>query len=236
MRVFTLFVALASNAAAFKLTSMRTSVPTMRMSEADAKAGWLARLNTEYMMSGGAMQQDGNAMVEALVPEAPVNGWLAPSAPMLTLEAADEMSNIALREAIARGFKPVCVCVLDAAGIPLVTKRMPGSMGLSPEFAMAKAQTCIGMLCSSRELGAKYINDQGIGAKMPQTLAMELAGAANGKAIVHFAGGVLLRDGASGSIVGAISVSGASSDEDEHCAILAAHSVGLVTEPAASRL
>ena len=37
MRVFTLFVALASNAAAFKLTQMRTSVPTMRMSEADAK-------------------------------------------------------------------------------------------------------------------------------------------------------------------------------------------------------
>ena len=235
MRVFTLFVALASNAAAFKLTQMRTSVPTMRMSEADAKAAWLARLDTEYMMSGGAMQQDGNAMVEALVPEAPVNGWLAPSAPMLTLEAADEMSNIALREAIARGFKPVCVCVLDAAGIALVTKRMPGSMGLSPEFAMAKASTCIGMQCSSRELGAKYIDEQGIGPKMPQTLAMELCGAANGKAIVHFPGGVLLRDGA-GNIVGAIAVSGASSDEDEHCAILAAHTVGLVTEPPASRL
>jgi uncharacterized protein GlcG (DUF336 family) len=204
--------------------SSRTSVPIMGMSEADAKAAWLAQTSAGYIRR------------DAYVPEGqPYNSWLAPSAPMLTLEAADEMSNVALREAIARGFKPVCVCVVDAAGIPLVTKRMPGSMGLSPEFAMAKASTCIGMQCSSRELGAKYIDEQGIGPKMPQTLAMELCGAANGKPIVHFPGGVLLRDGA-GNIVGAIAVSGASSDEDEHCAILAAHTVGLVTEPPASRL
>ena len=31
-------------------------------------------------------------------------------------------------------------------------------------------------------------------------------------------------------------MSGAASDEDEHCAILGAHAVGLLTEPAQSRL
>mmetsp|Transcript_36894 Transcript_36894/g.91850 ORF Transcript_36894/g.91850 Transcript_36894/m.91850 type:complete len:278 (+) Transcript_36894:1786-2619(+) len=48
-------------------------------------------------------------------------------------------------------------------------------------------------------------------------------------------GGVLCRDAAS-NVVGAVGVSGASADEDEHCAILAAQAVGLTTEPAASAL
>mmetsp|Transcript_18807 Transcript_18807/g.60098 ORF Transcript_18807/g.60098 Transcript_18807/m.60098 type:complete len:108 (-) Transcript_18807:127-450(-) len=75
----------------------------------------------------------------------------------------------------------------------------------------------------------------GIGPKMPQLLAMGTAGAAANKALAPFPGGVLCRD-AAGALVGAIGVSGAASDEDEHCAITAAQSVGLSTEPAASRL
>jgi len=70
---------------------------------------------------------------------------------------------------------------------------------------------------------------------MPQLLAMGTAGAAANKALAPFPGGVLCRD-AAGVLVGAIGVSGAASDEDEHCAITAAQSVGLSTEPAASRL
>ena len=53
--------------------------------------------------------------------------------------------------------------------------------------------------------------------------------------MASFPGGVLCRDAAD-NVVGAIGVSGAASDEDEHCAILGAHSVGLRTEPAQSRL
>ena len=56
-----------------------------------------------------------------------------------------------------------------------------------------------------------------------------------GLPIAAFPGGVLCRDAAN-NVVGAIAVSGASSDEDEHCAILGAHAVGLLTEPAQSRL
>jgi uncharacterized protein GlcG (DUF336 family) len=53
--------------------------------------------------------------------------------------------------------------------------------------------------------------------------------------LAPFPGGVLCRD-AQQNVVCAIGVSGARSDEDEHCAIIAAQSVGLVTEPAASQL
>lgn len=49
-------------------------------------------------------------------------------------------------------------------------------------------------------------------------------------------GGVLCRDEA-GNVVGAIGVSGASADEDEHCAVVGARAVaGLVTEPSQSPL
>jgi uncharacterized protein GlcG (DUF336 family) len=44
------------------------------------------------------------------------------------------------------------------------------------------------------------------------------------------AGGVLLRTAADG-VIGAVGVSGASSDIDEACAIAAAHELGLEPEP-----
>ena len=64
---------------------------------------------------------------------------------------------------------------------------------------------------------------------------MVTIGAAAGQAVASFPGGVLCRDGDM-NVVGAIGVSGARSDEDEHCAILGAQAVGLVTEPAQSSL
>ena len=70
---------------------------------------------------------------------------------------------------------------------------------------------------------------------MPQALAMGIVGAASGLGIASFPGGVLCRDG-SGNVVGSIGVSGARSDEDEHCAILGAQAAGLTTEPGASSL
>ena len=157
---------------------------------------------------------------------APEGGrWLVASPASLTLEAADEMSNVALREAALCGFNPISVCVMDSAGRVLVHKTMPGCGNLTPEYALAKANVCVGLLCSSRELRDKYHNDDGIGPKMPQLLNMVIVGSATNQPLASFPGGVLCHD-AAGNLVGAIAVSGASSDEDEHCAILGAHAVG----------
>ena len=49
-------------------------------------------------------------------------------------------------------------------------------------------------------------------------------------------GGVLCRDAESGAVIGAIGVSGASADEDEHMAIVGAQACGFKTEPATSAL
>ena len=52
--------------------------------------------------------------------------WLAPGKNVLTLAAADEMANAALREAKDRKFKDISVYVLDAAGRTIVSKTMLG--------------------------------------------------------------------------------------------------------------
>ena len=209
--------------------------PLAQLSPAEAaKAAWLA--------NNPAAWEAPSPAVHAVQPPtsygaqmASDNPWLTGGAPILTLEAADEMTNVALREATAMGINPVSVVVLDASGRTLVSKTMIGAARLSPDFAHAKASACVGLHCSSRELRDKYVNDDGIGPKMPQVVAMGTAAAAAGKAIAPFPGGVLCRD-AMGNVICAIGVSGAASDEDEHCAILGAQAVGLVTEPAASRL
>ena len=100
---------------------------------------------------------------------------------------------------------------------------------------MFQPRACVGFHISSRQFRDGYINSEGLGAKMPQALAMGIVGASAQQAVASFPGGVLCRDTAN-NVVGAIGVSGAASDEDEHCAILGAQSVGLVTEPAQSAI
>jgi uncharacterized protein GlcG (DUF336 family) len=197
--------------------------------EAAAKEAWLAR---QELPSWGPSP---TALPAPASTEAVGGAWIASGRPTLTLEAADMMSTVALQEAAARGFAAVSVVVLDASGRPLVTKTMVACPTLAPELAVAKAKTCVGFHMSSRVFRDSYINGDGAGPKMPQALAMGMVGASTGQPVAPFPGGVLCRD-AGNNVVGAIGVSGARSDEDEHCAILGAQAVGLVTEPARSAL
>ena len=156
--------------------------------------------------------------------------WLKPGKPTLTLEAADAMASAAIAEATARQFKDVSVAVVDASGRVLVCKTMLGCPPLIPDMALAKAGASIGTHTSSRGLKDKYVPD-----KVPQLLAMTSLSLAANKPFVAVPGGVLCRD-SSNNVVGAIGVSGASADEDEHCAVIGAHAVGLASEPTQSPL
>ena len=154
---------------------------------------------------------------------------------MLTLEAADHAANVALQECRERRFKDISVVVVDASGRTIVSKTMIGCARLPPELAAAKARLCVGMHSSSRALRDKYTGEDGKGAKTPQLLAMTVVGTGSGQPLAAFPGGVLCRDSAK-NVIGAIGVSGAAADEDEHCAITGAQAVGLLTEPAMSQL
>lgn len=156
--------------------------------------------------------------------------WLAAGKPQLTLEAADEMANGAIREAKDRSFKDISVYVLDANGRTVVSKTMVNCPSLPQQLAHAKAMACISTHSSSRALKDKYVPE-----RTPQLMAMTTIGTSVQQPLAAVPGGVLIRD-ADKTVVGAIGVSGASADEDEHCALVGARVLGLLTEPAASAL
>ena len=137
----------------------------MQIGEEAAKAAWLAKTATDVPTWIGGYEAAADA---PLMADTPSTGWLVPGAPKLSLEAADEMTNVALYEAASRSFNPVSCIVLDASGRTIVQKTQLGCGILSPELARAKANVCVGLLCSSRELRDKYQNSDGIGPKMPQ--------------------------------------------------------------------
>jgi glc operon protein GlcG len=152
--------------------------------------------------------------------------------------------------------KPIAVCVLDHGGNIIVSKRMdycpPGCMDL----ACAKANTCIRMGCSSRLYGEKYLHPKTpevSSVATPDTYVRLLNQIMilNGT-VAAFSGGVILRQRQqseaavagttstasttttsaplltpSSMILGAVGVSGASSDEDEYCAITGIQSTAM---------
>lgn len=148
----------------------------------------------------------------------------------LTLEAADNIASAAIEEAIARRFNGISVAVVDASGRELVCKTQPSCPVLIPHLAKAKAGASIGTHSSSRALKDKYLPE-----RQAQLLTMATVGASAGVPFAAVPGGVICRD-ADGDVVCAIGVSGASADEDEHCALVAGQAVGLLTEPPASAL
>ena len=150
--------------------------------------------------------------------------WLAAGKPVITLEAADEMANTAIKEATSKGFNDISVCVIDAAGRTIVSKTMTNCPALPQKLAHAKAMACVSThSSSSRAIRDKYVPD-----RTPQLVAMTVIGTECEQPIAAVPGGVLCRDEAS-NVVGAIGVSGASADEDEHMAVIAAKAIGLTS-------
>ena len=121
--------------------------------------------------------------------------------------------------------------MVDATGRELVRKVNPMCPGLIPSLARAKAGAAIDTHSSSRALKDKYLPD-----RLAQLVSMSVVSAATQpQNFIAVPGGVLCRD-ADGDVIAAIGVSGATADEDEHCAIVGAAAVGLVSEPATSPL
>jgi uncharacterized protein GlcG (DUF336 family) len=141
---------------------------------------------------------------------------------MLTFDIALKLATAALAEGARRGTNPLTVAVLDAGGHEVLLHRQDGSGFLRPQIAIGKAWGALGLGFSSRGIAAAT-------QRFPEFFNA-LAVAAQGR-MIPAPGGVLLRASGAG-IVGAIGVSGDSSDVDESCAIAAARAVDLEPEPA----
>jgi uncharacterized protein GlcG (DUF336 family) len=126
------------------------------------------------------------------------------------------------------------VTVLNANGEIIVLHRMDNCPNnFFPKFAIAKATTAVGIGISSRVFRDKYVRPDADSPPDKFVQAISMVNITEGK-MAPFPGGVVLRDKATGQIIGAIGVSGASSDEDEYCALYGAKTAGLdfITEPA----
>ena len=138
----------------------------------------------------------------------------------LTLEQASKITDAALQEGARRKFAPLCVVVLDPGGHALVLKRMEKASISRPQIATAKAAGCLGMGFGGRELARRA---QAVPAFFTALASIFPQG------IIPVAGGVLIRN-AAGELLGAMGVSGDTSDNDEVCAVAGIQAAGLVAD------
>lgn len=138
--------------------------------------------------------------------------------PTLDFELAANLAGTTLRQARVQGLKPLAVAVLDSAGHPLAVLRDELASFLRPQIATGKALGCLGMGVGGREMARR--------AQAMPAFFGAINSLTDGQ-VIPVAGGILLRD-AEGRLLGAIGVSGDTSDNDERCALLAIEAVGLI--------
>jgi uncharacterized protein GlcG (DUF336 family) len=123
---------------------------------------------------------------------------------LLTLEKANEIINAAINKARELNLSPVTVVVLDEAGHLKALQREDGASMIRQQIATAKAWGAVNMGVSSRSLA-------GVAVQRPDFMNA-LVNIADGK-IMPAPGGVLIRD-EDNNLIGAVGISGDSSDQD----------------------
>ena len=138
----------------------------------------------------------------------------------LTLEAALAIAAATLAHARSRNLAPLAVAVLDPRGALRAYLAEDGTALLRFDVAFGKAWGTLGMGFGGREFARRS-------AKAP--VFLNALQAMSGGRVVPAAGGLLIRTVA-GAIVGAIGVTGDTSDNDELCAIAGIESAGPVAD------
>lgn len=140
----------------------------------------------------------------------------------LPLATANSIVTEALRLGRTANLLPLTVVALDAGGKLIAMQSEDGSGLVRFDIAFGKAYGALGMGISSR-----LIRD-----RLSERPAFQNAiAAASGGQFIPVPGGVLIEDG-NGTTLGAVGISGDTSDKDEYCAIEAIKSAGLTSEPA----
>lgn len=135
----------------------------------------------------------------------------------MTLELARRMVDAALAKSIALKLKPLAIAVLDTRGCLVAFAAQDGTSLMRSEVGRAKAYGALALGMGSRAI-FKRAQEQAYFIDSVSTLAQG--------AIIPLPGGVLIRDGA-GGLVGALGISGDTSDNDEICAVAGIEAVGL---------
>ena len=138
----------------------------------------------------------------------------------IKLAQASTIVDVALQKGRELNLRALVVAVLDAGGHLVAYKREDKSAILRFEIAYGKAYGALGMGFGSRGL---YERAQ----KAPMFITT-LTAASQGR-VMAAPGGVLIQD-QNGDTIGAVGISGDTSDNDEACAVAGITAAGLKAE------
>jgi uncharacterized protein GlcG (DUF336 family) len=139
---------------------------------------------------------------------------------IITLDNARRMIAAAFSKAAENGMKPLGVVVLDARGALKACEMQDGSSLMRFEIAHGKAYGALALGMGSRAI-FKRAQEQAFFVDAVNSLAQ-------GR-MVPVPGGVLVRNGA-GVVIGAVGISGDTSDNDEIAAVAAVEAAGFTPD------
>lgn len=142
---------------------------------------------------------------------------------MLTLAQAQTIMSATLAYADAAGLKPLAVAILDSRGAAKLLVAQDGTSLKRAEIALGKAHGVVALGIGSRALHKMALE---------RPYFIEAATHAVGGSLVPVPGGALIRD-AGGAVLGAIGISGDTSDNDEAAALAGIAAADLVAETGA---
>lgn len=140
--------------------------------------------------------------------------------PILSLDQANRIISAALAEGLRLGLKPLSVAVLDSGGHLVAFQRQDGASTLRPQIAAAKAGGALALGVSSRKIAE-------MAGERPAFIG-SLAGLSP-CGVIPAAGGVIVI-GEGGRPIGAVGITGDTSDNDETCAVAGIVAVGLIAQ------
>jgi uncharacterized protein GlcG (DUF336 family) len=135
----------------------------------------------------------------------------------LSLDVARKILDTALAKGVEKKLKPLVVAILDARGCVKISAAQDGTSLLRGEIAHGKAYGALALGMGSRALFQRA-QEQAYFIGAVNTLAQ-------GR-MVPVPGGVLILDD-NGTLLGAVGVSGDTSDNDEICALAGIEAAGL---------
>ena len=138
----------------------------------------------------------------------------------ITLAQASTIVDVALKKGRDLNLKPLVVAVLDAGGHLVAYKREDKSPILRFQIATGKAYGALGMGMGSRGLFER---------SQKNPIFVQMLGMVSDGRVMGVPGGVLILD-AAGDTIGAVGISGDTSDNDEAAALAGIEAAGLKAE------
>ena len=138
----------------------------------------------------------------------------------ITLSQARQVVDASLAKGRELGLKPLSVVVLDTRGSLVAALSEDGCAQLRPKVAHGKANAAIGLGMGTRAL---------MNRAEQQAYFVQAVNGVLGGDMVPVPGGVLIRT-AEGELVGAVGISGDTSDNDEAAALSGIAAAGLMAQ------